>query len=59
VRQAQGWSAKKRSAEVGIVGNYKGSQVREVLLTLEEWEALKKRRRPNESPQEEVYEEVE
>jgi len=41
-------------AEDGIVGEYKGSQAREVLLTLEEWEALKERRRPNESPREEA-----
>jgi S-DNA-T family DNA segregation ATPase FtsK/SpoIIIE len=25
-------------AEEGLVGSYKGSQAREVLLTLEEWE---------------------
>ena len=31
-------------AEDGIVGEYKGSQAREVLLTLEQWEALKERR---------------
>jgi len=31
-------------AEDGIVGEYKGSQAREVLLTLEQWEALKQRR---------------
>jgi len=31
-------------AEDGIVGAYKGSQAREVLLTLEQWEALKARR---------------
>jgi len=30
-------------AEVGIVGTYKGSQAREVLVTLEEWEELKER----------------
>ena len=28
-------------AEVGIVGDYKGSQAREVLYTLEQWEAAK------------------
>jgi S-DNA-T family DNA segregation ATPase FtsK/SpoIIIE len=28
-------------AEVGIVGEYKGSQAREVVMTLEEWEAVK------------------
>ena len=33
-------------AEDGIVGNYAGSQARECLLTLEEWEALKKRGTP-------------
>ncbi len=31
-------------AEDGIVGEYKGSQAREILLTLEQWEALKARR---------------
>jgi len=31
-------------AEDGIVGEYKGSQAREVLLTLEQWDALKARR---------------
>jgi S-DNA-T family DNA segregation ATPase FtsK/SpoIIIE len=30
-------------AEDGLVGNYAGSQARECLLTLEEWERLKKR----------------
>jgi S-DNA-T family DNA segregation ATPase FtsK/SpoIIIE len=29
-------------AEAGIVGEYKGSQAREVLMTLDEWEALRK-----------------
>ena len=33
-------------AEDGLVGNYAGSQARECLLTLEEWEALKKRGAP-------------
>jgi S-DNA-T family DNA segregation ATPase FtsK/SpoIIIE len=28
-------------AEAGIVGEYKGSQAREVVMTLEEWEAVK------------------
>ena len=28
-------------AEAGIIGEYKGSQAREVLISLEEWEALK------------------
>ena len=28
-------------AEAGIVGVYKGSQAREVLMTLEEWEAIR------------------
>ncbi len=28
-------------AEAGLLGNYKGSQAREVLMTLEEWEAIK------------------
>ena len=27
-------------AEAGIVGPYKGSQAREVLMTLDEWQAL-------------------
>jgi len=31
-------------AEDGIVGGYKGSQAREVVLTLEQWEALKRQR---------------
>jgi len=30
----------EQMAEAGIVGDYKGSQAREVLLTLEEWDAL-------------------
>ncbi len=29
-------------AEAGIVGHYKGSQAREVLMTLEQWEAWRK-----------------
>jgi len=33
-------------AEDGIVGNYAGSQARECLVTLEEWEAMKKRSAP-------------
>ena len=37
-------------AEDGIVGHYKGSQAREVLLTLEQWQALKAQRRPDENP---------
>ena len=36
-------------AEDGIVGHYKGSQAREVLLTLEQWQALKEQRRPDEN----------
>ena len=32
-------------AEDGIVGEYKGSQAREILLTLEQWQALKARRK--------------
>jgi S-DNA-T family DNA segregation ATPase FtsK/SpoIIIE len=32
-------------AEDGIVGGYKGSQAREVVLTLEQWHALKEQRR--------------
>ncbi|MCX5676956.1 MAG: DNA translocase FtsK [Planctomycetota bacterium] len=35
-------------AEDGIVGDYKGSQAREVLLTLDQWQALKQQRRPDE-----------
>ncbi|HUU11253.1 MAG TPA: DNA translocase FtsK [Phycisphaerae bacterium] len=35
-------------AEDGIVGAYKGSQAREVLLTLDQWHALKERRRTDE-----------
>ena len=35
-------------AEDGIVGEYKGSQAREVVLTLEQWQALKEQRRPDE-----------
>jgi len=34
----------------GIVGDYKGSQAREVLLTLEQWQALKQQRRVDENP---------
>jgi S-DNA-T family DNA segregation ATPase FtsK/SpoIIIE len=34
----------------GIVGEYKGSQAREVLLTLEQWQALKQQRRVDENP---------
>jgi len=30
-------------AEAGIVGSYRGSQAREVLLTLEEWEAARQK----------------
>ena len=37
-------------AEDGIVGQYKGSQAREVLLTLEQWHALKEQRRTDETP---------
>ena len=32
----------------GIVGEYKGSQAREVVLTLEQWQALREQRRPDE-----------
>ena len=35
-------------AEDGIVGDFKGSQAREVLLTLEQWEALKEQREAQE-----------
>jgi len=37
-------------AEDGIVGEYKGSQAREVLLALEQWEALKARRDDGDEP---------
>ena len=37
-------------AEDGIVGTYKGSQAREVVLTLEQWHALKQQRRNDENP---------
>jgi S-DNA-T family DNA segregation ATPase FtsK/SpoIIIE len=37
-------------AEDGIVGDYKGSQAREILVTLEQWKAAKERRRPDERP---------
>jgi len=30
-------------AEAGIVGVYKGSQAREVMLSLEEWEAARQK----------------
>jgi len=40
-------------AEDGIVGDFKGSQAREVLLTLEQWQALKDQRRTDETPQDE------
>jgi DNA segregation ATPase FtsK/SpoIIIE, S-DNA-T family len=36
-------------AEDGIVGTYKGSQAREVVLTLEQWHALKEQRRTDEN----------
>ncbi len=39
-------------AEDGIVGEYKGSQAREVVLTLEQWEVLKEQRRADEQPRE-------
>jgi DNA segregation ATPase FtsK/SpoIIIE, S-DNA-T family len=35
--------------EAGIVGEYKGSQAREVLLTKEEWQALKSQRNREEA----------
>jgi S-DNA-T family DNA segregation ATPase FtsK/SpoIIIE len=35
----------------GIVGDYKGSQAREVLLTLEQWQALREQRRTDEQPE--------
>jgi len=38
-------------AEDGIVGDFKGSQAREVLLTLEQWRTLKEQRRTDEEPQ--------
>jgi len=36
-------------AEDGIVGEYKGSQAREILLTLDQWHAMKQQRRPDEN----------
>jgi S-DNA-T family DNA segregation ATPase FtsK/SpoIIIE len=39
-------------AEQGLVGGYKGSQAREVLLTLEEWEAGRREQGPSEEPAE-------
>jgi len=39
-------------AEDGIVGTYKGSQARETLLTIEQWQALKEQRRADENPKE-------
>jgi len=39
-------------AEDGIVGEYKGSQAREVVLTLEQWQALKEQRRTDEQTRE-------
>ena len=35
------WSVIDQMAEAGIVGEYKGSQAREVVMTLAEWDALK------------------
>ncbi len=35
--------------EAGIVGEYKGSQAREVVVTAEEWEALKQQRNREEA----------
>jgi len=46
-------------AEDGIVGQYKGSQAREVLLTLEQWHALKAQRRPDENPKDRALTEEE
>jgi S-DNA-T family DNA segregation ATPase FtsK/SpoIIIE len=37
-------------AEDGIVGEYKGSQAREILLTLDQWNAMKQQRRNDENP---------
>jgi S-DNA-T family DNA segregation ATPase FtsK/SpoIIIE len=37
-------------AEDGIVGGYKGSQAREVVLTLEQWDALKRQREAEGNP---------
>ncbi|MCX5685608.1 MAG: hypothetical protein NT049_18275 [Planctomycetota bacterium] len=42
-------------AEDGIVGDFKGSQAREVLLTLEQWQALKEQRRTDEQPEEDTH----
>ena len=36
-------------AEDGLVGDYKGSQAREVVVTLEQWRALKEQRRTDEN----------
>ena len=36
-------------AEDGLVGGYKGSQAREVLVTLDQWRAMKEQRRPDEN----------
>jgi S-DNA-T family DNA segregation ATPase FtsK/SpoIIIE len=36
-------------AEDGIVGEYKGSQAREILLTLDQWNAMKQQRRQDEN----------
>lgn len=48
-----------RLAEDGIVGQYKGSQARETLLTLEQWEVLKARRDQARDDTEEEAEEAE
>jgi S-DNA-T family DNA segregation ATPase FtsK/SpoIIIE len=37
-------------AEDGLVGGYKGSQAREILVTIEQWRAAKERRRRDENP---------
>jgi len=39
-------------AEDGIVGEYKGSQARETLITLEQWETLRHRRQDDQNPDE-------
>jgi S-DNA-T family DNA segregation ATPase FtsK/SpoIIIE len=37
-------------AEDGLVGEYKGSQAREILITIDQWRAMKEQRRTDETP---------
>ena len=37
-------------AEDGLVGEYKGSQAREILITVDQWRAMKEQRRTDETP---------